>query len=182
MLEQLYEYDRSLFLFLNRLSGDSLDTFWVVTTQIYTWIPLFLFMLYLVFKHYNTKQAVQITVAVLLTLLFTLLFTELVKEWFARIRPNNETTFNTLIKILQTPGDYSFFSGHASNSFAVSTIFYLVLRHKVKYLKFIFLWPVLFCLSRIFVGVHYPSDILVGSVTGVFIGIVFHRFLKYIMK
>ncbi|WP_340202954.1 phosphatase PAP2 family protein [Ascidiimonas sp. W6] len=182
MLEQLHQYDKSLFLFLNQLSSDFLDPFWIVVTQIYTWIPLFIFMIVLVFKHYDKKQAVIITITVLITLLFTLLFTEFVKEWIGRLRPNNDTALSTLIKVLQSPHDFSFFSGHASNSFAIVTILFLVLRKQVRYIKLLFIWPVLFCLSRIFVGVHYPSDIIAGTFVGIFIGIVFHRFLVNTLK
>jgi undecaprenyl-diphosphatase len=182
MLEQLHEYDQALFLYLNHLSGSLLDTFWIITTQIYTWIPLFIFMLFLVFKNFEIKKALHITIGVLITLFFTLWFTEFVKEWVARVRPNNNNSLNTLVKVLQTPGDFSFFSGHASNSFAIATILFLVLRDQVKHIKLLFIWPVLFCLSRIFVGVHYPSDILVGALVGIFIGYAFYRFLGYTLK
>ncbi|XLS28341.1 phosphatase PAP2 family protein [Flavobacteriaceae bacterium M23B6Z8] len=183
MLEQLHHYDKSLFLYLNQLSGSSLDSFWILITQIYTWIPLFLFMLWLVFKNYTKKQAITITIIVFITLFFTLFFTEMVKSWVGRLRPNNDDTMlASLIKVLQSPRDFSFFSGHASNSFAIATLLYLVLRNSVKYVGFIFIWPVLFSLSRIFVGVHYPSDIFAGALVGFFIGLVFHRFLVWRLK
>lgn len=182
MLEQLHQYDQSLLIYLNQLSGSFLDTFWVFVTQIYTWIPLFALLLFLVFKNHSGKQAVKITTVVVTTLVFVLLLTELTKEWVQRIRPNNNDEINNLIKVLQNPDNFSFFSGHASSSFAITTILFMVLRKQVKYIQLLFIWPLLFSSSRIFVGVHYPSDILVGVLVGIFFGFVFHRFLRYITR
>lgn len=182
MLEQLHHYDRALFLYLNQLSGSFLDPFWVTITQIHNWIPLFIFLIWLVFRSYPRKQALLITLIVFSTLFFTLFFTEMVKEWVSRLRPNNDEMLINLVKVLQSPHDFSFFSGHASNSFAITTLFFLTLRKHFRYIGFIFIWPILFSLSRIFVGVHYPSDIITGTIVGIFIGIVFHRFLVLRIK
>ncbi|WP_340065217.1 phosphatase PAP2 family protein [Ascidiimonas aurantiaca] len=175
MIEKILEYDRSLFIYLNQLSGESFDTFWVLVTQITTWIPLFLIFIFLVFRLYPKKEAVFITITVFVALGFTLLFTEAVKEFTSRLRPNNEPALKTLIRVLQTPSDYSFFSGHASNSFSVTMVLFLFLKKKTKYAVLLFIWPVLFSLSRIFVGVHYPIDILTGTIIGTLIGLAFYR-------
>jgi undecaprenyl-diphosphatase len=80
-----------------------------------------------------------------------------------------------LLKILYEPSNYSFFSGHASTSFAASVFVYLTLASKFKYLGLIFIWPVFFSLSRIFVGVHFPSDVIVGAFVGTILGILGHQ-------
>ena len=175
MIEKILEYDRSLLIYLNQLSDERLDAFWVLVTQITTWIPLFLVFLFLIFKWYPKKEAIFITLTVLITLVFTLVFTEAVKEVTTRIRPSNEPTLKTLIRVLQIPPDYSFFSGHASNSFSITVIIFLFLRKKTQYAVVFFIWPILFSLSRIFVGVHYPSDILTGAIAGSVTGFIFYK-------
>ena len=179
MFEKLLEYDKNLFLQLNGLGAESYDTFWTFITNTTTWIPLFVFFFILVYRNSSQKQLWVVVVFVLLALLVNLGFTELIKEWVARLRPNNDLTISKQARILIFPENYSFFSGHASSSFTVTVFLYLWLRKKVKFAGLLFIWPFLFCSSRIYVGVHYPSDILVGSVFGMFMGSIFYYFNRY---
>ena len=100
-------------------------------------------------------------------LLFVLFLTDVTKEYVARLRPNNETEINTLIRILKSPTNYSFFSGHAASSFSITTLVILFLRDKLNWAWLFYLWPLIFAFSRIYVGVHYPVDILVGMCVGI---------------
>lgn len=179
MFEKLLESDKELFLYLNNSGAEPYDFFWIHITNIVTWIPLFILFLLLVFKTYHKKEAWIIVSFVVGALLFNLIFTEIIKELVERVRPNNDQDLKSIIRILKYPTNYSFFSGHASSSFAVTTIVVLFIKKKFKFSYLFFLWPLLFCFSRIYVGVHYPSDILMGTIVGFFIGIVFYRLYNF---
>ena len=175
MFERFLEYDKELLLYLNGSGSDIYDVIWIYITNISSWIPLFVIFLLLVLKSYPKKEAWLIVAFIVSALLLNLVFTEIVKELVGRVRPNNDPAINSMIHILKTPANYSFFSGHASSSFVVTTLVVLFLRRKFKLIYLSFLWPLLFCFSRIYVGVHYPSDIFAGIFVGLLFGFGFFR-------
>jgi len=178
MFEILKEWDRELFVFLNSLGIERFDSFWITVTQIETWTPLFLVFLFLIFYYFKWKRGGAILFFLLLTFGITILFTGLVKDYFARLRPNNVEALSEVIRILQKPNTFSFFSGHASSSFSATTFMALILRQKTKWIYAAYLWPLLFCISRIYVGVHYPSDIFVGALVGTVFAFIFYKLCK----
>ncbi|MCW5521135.1 phosphatase PAP2 family protein [Aureitalea sp. L0-47] len=182
MLEQIKVWDRELFVWLNGLGVDTYDGFWIFITKIESWLPLFAFFFFLLIRFYDWKKGLVLVGFVILTFATTLLLTELTKELVGRLRPNNAGHLAGVIRILQEPHGFSFFSGHASSSFAVTTIIFLYLRKLNKWIILAYLWPILFVLSRIYVGVHYPSDILVGALVGILIAVLFYRISKSILK
>lgn len=175
MLKRITEYDTDLLIYLNNLGSESQDFFWLLVTRIIFWIPLYVSFFYLVFKKHTKKQALRVVYTVGAMLVATFGLTELVKNYFLRARPiNNEKVYQSLRVMIQ-PIDYSFFSGHACNSFAITTLFYLFLKDKMKNPWIFYTWPILFSYSRIYLGVHFPSDVLVGAVVGVSIAILFYK-------
>lgn len=177
MWEQLQQWDRSLFIYLNSLGIEEYDAFWIFVTKIEHWTPLYILFFILFFIVYTRRKAfigVGITLLVFVT---TLGLTELVKNTVGRLRPNNNTELSDLIRVLQTPGNFSFFSGHAAVSFAITTFVVLALRSRFKWVYLFYIWPLLFIMSRILVGVHYPGDIFVGALVGTTIGFVFWKYL-----
>ena len=181
MIETLKQWDRDLFIYLNSLGIEKFDGFWIFITQIESWIPLFILFFLLIFYYYGFKKGFIVTFFLIVTLFITLAFTDFVKEYIQRLRPNNVEAFSKLIRVLQKPINYSFFSGHASTSFAVSTFVTLSLRRFTHYIYFVFIWPVLFVLSRIFVGVHYPSDLFVGALVGTLIAFIMYFFFEKVI-
>lgn len=182
MLETLKHWDRELFVYLNSLGIERFDSFWLYVTKIDSWTPLFIFFFLLIFYYYKGRKAVIVSIFLIVTFAATFLFTSIVKDYVARLRPNNVEAFAELIRILQKPSNYSFFSGHASSSFSITTFMVLALRKFTKWIYLAYLWPLIFVMSRIYVGVHYPSDIFVGALVGTVFAFVFYYGCKKILR
>src|SRR5690606_3573203 len=175
MWHLLKQWDRDLFVYLNSLGIERYDGVWIAITQPITWIPLYLLFAFLIFRYFKGRDATRIISFLLLTLGTTVVLGNLTKYFVARLRPSNVPEWADLIRILQTPSNYSFFSGHAATSFAVTTFMVLGFRRFSNWVYLFYIWPVLFALSRIYVGVHYPSDIIVGALVGTGLAIVFYQ-------
>ncbi len=175
MLKKILEWDRDTFVYLNNLGIEEYDLFWTTVTDFYTWIPLFLLFIVLVFVKYPKREAFYVLLTIALMIVFVTKATDVTKDYVARLRPNNAEEINTLIRILKSPTTYSFFSGHSASSFSITTVFVLFLRKKFKWSWIFYLWPVVFATSRIFVGVHYPVDIIVGTIVGILSAVAFYK-------
>jgi undecaprenyl-diphosphatase len=182
MLETLKEWDKALLVFLNNLGIESYDGFWLFVTRIESWTVLFVFFTLLIFYFYKKKKGLVVFGFALLSFGLTFLLTNVTKLWIGRLRPNNEIDFTDLIRVLQEPTSFSFFSGHASSSFAIVTFLVLVIRPFNRWIYLAYIWPLLFAMSRIYVGVHYPSDILIGALVGTVIAIVCYRICKILLR
>lgn len=178
MWEQLLQWDREALIYLNNLGTEEFDGFWSLITHIVTWIPLFLLFILLFFIGTPKRKALLQVGWVVTLAIFILLLTDLTKHFVARLRPNNDTAVQTMIRIVKNPLDYSFFSGHAASSFAITVLVVLLLRKKYPWTYMFFLWPMLFASSRIYVGVHFPSDILVGALVGTSSAMLFYSIFK----
>ncbi|MFD2099490.1 phosphatase PAP2 family protein [Flagellimonas iocasae] len=175
MFKRLLEWDRDTFVYLNSLGIEKYDGFWATITDIVTWTPLFILFLALLFLKFPKREAWFKFLTIIGLVIFITAITHWTKISVARLRPNNTEEINTLIRILKSPTDYSFFSGHASSSFSITTLVFLFLRKRIKWAVLFFIWPILFAMSRIYVGVHFPIDILVGTLVGILSGILFYK-------
>ncbi|WP_235935420.1 phosphatase PAP2 family protein [Flavobacterium ichthyis] len=166
-METLLELDRNIFIFLNNLGAETFDGFWAFITKQINWIPVFAIFAYLVFKHLGWRHAVLILLMLALLITLTDQTTNFFKNYFLRLRPGSDPSLDGLIRAVQTRKSYSFISGHASNSMAAAYFLFRVLKPYVKFMGFIFIWPFIFAYSRIYLGLHYPGDILAGYVWGI---------------
>jgi undecaprenyl-diphosphatase len=183
MLDYVIHLDKKLFIFLNNLGSKPFDEIWLLVTKQLNWIPFFLILLFILYKKLGTKKLgiAILTVAALIT--FTNEITDVIKFSVQRIRPCNDDTLAGLIRVVKDSDTFSYFSGHASNSTASMMFVYLILRRYYKYSYLIFLYPLIFAYSRIYLGLHFPLDIISGYVFGGFTGILFYRiFSKIISK
>ncbi|WP_396165448.1 phosphatase PAP2 family protein [Flavobacterium sp.] len=174
MLDYLIHLDKKLFIFLNNLGSKPFDEIWLLVTKQLNWIPFFLILLFILYKKLGTKKLgiAILTVAALIT--FTNEITDVIKFSVQRIRPCNDDALAGLIRVVKDSDTFSYFSGHASNSTASMMFVYLILRKYYKYSYLIFLYPLIFAYSRIYLGLHFPLDIISGYVFGSFTGILFY--------
>ncbi len=175
MLEKLQEFDVNLFVFLNGLGSESYDKLWLVITNQLNWAPLFLLLLYLIYKKIGTKQTLFLLLFIAILIACTDQLTNAVKYSVQRLRPCNNPDIKSFIRIVQSRQSFSFFSGHAANSMAAATFLYLALNKHFKYFGFLFLWPLIFAYSRIYLGLHYPLDILCGYSVGIIMGFLIYK-------
>ena len=178
MVEKLLSLDTELFVFLNSLGSEKYDGLWSFITKQSNWIPLFLLLLYVIFKKLGAKQTLYLLLFVAVLVTFTDQMTNVFKNGFQRLRPCNNPEIKSFIRIVQFRGSFSFFSGHASNSMAVATLLYFTLRQYFKYFWLLFLWPFIFAYSRIYLGLHYPLDILSGYLFGFTSGFLMYKVYK----
>ncbi|MDT0293213.1 phosphatase PAP2 family protein [Mesonia ostreae] len=178
MIGQLKQWDRDLFIYLNGLGIERFDDFWIFVTQEQTWIPLYILFFALVIISHSGKNIIIGILSFLASFAVSFGVTRVIKATIARVRPNNVTEFKDVIRILQEPSYYSFVSGHTSTSVAISTFLVLMLRKRWKWIYIIYLWPILFATSRIYVGVHYPGDILGGAIVGLICAIIVYLLYK----
>ncbi|MGB5242134.1 MAG: phosphatase PAP2 family protein [Lutimonas sp.] len=174
-LEKLIDADKNLFIYLNGLGNENWDGFWMVLTNRLSWIPLFIFFLYLIYKFFGLKKTIALVLLVALMITFSDQFANLIKYSVGRLRPNRDPEINTFIRILKNNKSFSFFSAHAGTSTAVTTFIYLTLRHKIRYARLFIIWPLFFAYSRIYIGVHFPLDIIAGAVFGLLTGVLFYK-------
>jgi undecaprenyl-diphosphatase len=182
MLEKLLSLDIELFVFLNGLGSKGYDSLWIIITKQSNWIPLFLLLLYVIFKKLGAKQTLYLLIFVAILVTFTDQMTNVFKNGFERLRPCNNPEINSFIRVVQVRGSFSFFSGHASNSMAVATLIYFTLRSHFKCFSLLFLWPLIFAYSRIYLGLHYPLDILSGYLFGFTFGFLMYKIYKTAQK
>jgi undecaprenyl-diphosphatase len=175
MLEKIKSLDTELLVFLNGLGSTTYDPFWLFITKQLNWLPLFLLLLYVILKKIGTKQTLFLLLFVAILVTFTDQATNLVKNTVQRLRPCNNPEINTFMRLVQVRKSFSFFSGHAANSMAVTTFLYCIFRTKIKYFGFLYLWPLVFAYSRIYLGLHYPLDILVGYLCGAIFGFIIYK-------
>ena len=170
MFETLEKWDRELFIYLNQLGSASFDTFWIFVTKIENWIFLYGIFLISIWKYFKKKEAILVSLFTVLTFLISYTLKFFTKSLIQRLRPNNLPELSETIRVLQFPIDFSFFSGHAAVSFAVTSFLVINLKKFTKSVYFFYTWPILFSYSRIYVGVHFPSDIVAGACLGMMIG------------
>lgn len=179
MIGYLDHIDHAFFLFLNGFHNSFFDgvMFWV--TKGLLWFPLSLFFLFFVIRKYKWNALVILFVAALMILVSDQL-SYLTKETVQRLRPSNQPGLMVHIVEAYKGGTYGFYSGHASNSICVAVFITILLGRKYWYVILAaFLWSLVISYTRIYLGVHYPGDILAGWIVGGIIGYLFGKgFLK----
>jgi len=171
MLGLLNNLDIKLFLFLNGFHSPFGDTLMPYLSRIMVWLPLHLFTIYLIFRKFHWKGFwVLLFIAVCVTLTDMLSF-HAFKEVFHRLRPCYDPSISHLIHTVGKKGGglYGFVSSHAANVFGVAMFTSFLLKKK-WFIIIIFLWAFLVSYSRIYLGAHFPGDIVGGAFLGMLVG------------
>ncbi len=179
LLDTIMELDRELFFFINhRLNNPFFDLVLPYARNAITWIPLYILLLYLIIRAFNQKGVYWILAAAVIAILTDAANSRVIKHIIMRPRPCNDEVLRTKVHLLlaNCPFSSSFPSSHAVNHFAFAAFFFYTLREQWgNKTAWIFLWAFIICFSQVYVGVHYPLDIICGGIFGFLIGLSFAR-------
>jgi len=184
MLEQLIQLDQDLFLVINQgFSNPIFDWLMPILRNRFFWIPLYLFLIIIILKKYNKYGAVILLGYVLTFGIADFFSASIVKPAVARLRPCNDPVFKLSVHSLVPCGSgYSFPSTHAANHFAMGIFLITIFYKKWKWIIPLALgWAISIGFAQIYVGVHYPIDVLAGALIGSIIGYITGIILLKIM-
>jgi undecaprenyl-diphosphatase len=183
-MDKLRALDEQLFVYLNSLHATFLDQPMYYMSKTYFWIPLHACLLYIIIKKYG-KESWVIIASIALTILLADQFTSgLMKPFFGRLRPSHEPHLESIIHVVNNAkgGLYGFASSHAANTFALAFFIWLLFKDQYKYISLIFLWAILVCYTRIYLGMHYPGDLLAGAIIGIICGYIGYQISKRALR
>ena len=183
-MDALSTIDSDLFLFLNGLHADWMDGVMALITKMWVWFPLYLLLIYWTVKQYG-KHCWWVFLAVAIVVLCSdQLSAHVCKPLFHRLRPCYNTDLQDLIHLPKglAGGKYGFVSSHAANTFAVASFLTAALRKNHKWMGIVlYLWAFISSYSRIYIGYHYPGDILCGAILGILIGLTLWKVFQYLV-
>ena len=194
MIEEILKLDSKLLIFLNNLGVPRFDNFWVSLSKIEANILMYLFLICLFF--YIQKSRLKFANILYLITVIAIMITitdqgaNLFKDSFQRLRPCYNESIKDSLRLVKENcgGKYGFFSAHASNSFSLAIFFGLLFKNRIRYIILItIVYASLISYSRIYLGVHFPIDIIIGSLFGLLIGFIMYsffylKFLKFFDK
>ncbi|MCC5937945.1 MAG: phosphatase PAP2 family protein [Lunatimonas sp.] len=181
MIEIIASWDESLFLWLNALRADWLDPVMNALTGTAIWIPFYLLLVYFLIRQFRMEAIWYMVGLVGLILLADQFTSGFMKPYFERLRPCHDPRWEGIIfNYSGCGGRYGFASSHASNTFALATYFWLIFRSKAS--KWLFVWAAIISYTRVYLGVHYPADILVGALVGLFSGYFLYYLVGFLRR
>ncbi len=165
MLEWLNQIDTAIFLALNGLGSPVLDQFMIWLSDTLIWIPLYAFLIFLLVRNFKGRFYVPLIGIILVITLCDQFTSTFMKPFFERPRPCHEATLDGLVIMIKgCGGAYGFASSHAANALGLGIFFHFLFRN--KYTWTLLGWGLCVSYSRIYLGVHYPGDILFGGIVG----------------
>ena len=183
-MEQLIELDQELFLFLNNLGNPAWDDFWNILTNKWSSIPLYAFLIYLLYRSLGAKGAIITVILVAGMITITDQLANVFKDGFQRPRPCRQEGVMEFARFIAVRcGSYGYFSAHAASSAALTIYMGFILKpFYSKMLYVLVFWALMVAYSRIYVGVHYPGDVLTCMLLGSIIGWIFYILQQRLMK
>ncbi len=183
-MESLSTIDSDLFLFLNGLHADWMDKVMLLVTDMWVWFPIYLLLIYWAVRQYG-KRCWWVFLAVALVVLCSdQLASHVCKPLFHRLRPCYNIDFQDLIHLPKgmAGGKYGFVSSHAANTFGVAVLLTPLLNRFRPWTAIaLYFWAFVSSYSRIYIGYHYPGDILCGAVIGVLVGLILWKVFQLVV-
>lgn len=173
-METLEQLDKELFLYLNDMQSPFWDAIMVFVSEKLVWIPFYLGIIgYLVWR-YRRQSMAMLLMAVAAIGLADFVASGIFKPYFLRLRPCHDPSLAEFVNIVEgCGGQFGFMSSHAATSFALAVFFNLILSDRYLIFKIVLVaWAVVVSYSRIYLGVHFPGDIIGGALLGSFLAYV----------
>lgn len=179
MLEQIIAIDKQLFYFLNGIHSPLFDVTMSLFTRTEFWLFLFLTIIFCIGRVFGRK-ALGVFIALALIVLVADQFSGLVKDLVERLRPTHDPSMQDLVHyVVKRGGKYSYFSAHAANTFGVAMFLSLLFKNRT-FNVVIFSWAMLASYTRIYLGLHFPGDIITGMIFGLLVGWAVYRLAVYL--
>lgn len=172
---KIQDMDMQVLSLFNGSDNIMLDQMVQILTSGLTWIPLYVMLFFVVMRNNETMGQIALVVG---SAIFCVLFADglvdgIIKQLAERWRPSNDPTFKYMVQVVDDirPMGYSFCSAHAANTMSLAVFFSLLIRSKMLTITLV-IWSLINCWTRLYLGVHYPSDILCGMIIGIIVGIL----------
>ncbi len=177
-MEELLHIDKEIFVFLNNLGSPAWDGFWLFMTNKWSSVPLYLLLLILAYRRLGSKKTLLLLVSIALLITVSDQLSNFFKLGVGRPRPCYDADLDGLIRLVKAScgGKFGYYSAHASNSFAIAVFFMHFFRKSHRPMAgLLLLWALFVSYSRIYVGVHFPLDVVSGALAGSLMGWLFYR-------
>lgn len=183
LIDSILQIDEELFSFLNGLHAPMLDTLMLWATNKYFWIPLYLLLIFFISRKYKWSGIYLIATIILVVILANGVTSSFMKPYFQRLRPCYDSDLQETIHLMKRCGGrFGFASSHASNHFGLATIIWLLFGTRYRIAALLFPWAVLIAYSRVYVGVHYPLDILAGAIVGAILAWIIYKLFEVLNR
>ena len=184
MIESLNNLDTQLFFFFNSNHNPFWDQIMLFLSEKEVWFPFYAALIFAVIWQFKKLSWILILSVVLAIGASDFVTSGIMKPAFERYRPSRNEAIMDKVHIVNNyrGGRYGFASSHAANTFAMATFFFLLWRPRTKWVWLFFLWAFLVSYSRIYLGVHYPGDILIGGIIGCIFGWLFFLLSQKVIK
>jgi len=184
-MEYIINWDKELLVYLNSLGNPTFDVFWIWITNKWIWAPLYMIFVFFIYKKYRhyIKNFIVILILVALGVAVCDQIANIFKYGVGRLRPCHDPELSGVMRYVICGGKYGFYSAHASSTFFIATFLSLVIYNPYKFLPYVlFFWAIIVSYSRIYLGVHFPIDVIVGALSGIIIGFLFLIFYRKRIK